>query len=283
MKKIKNLNLINSMNTKTILKNLFKFSLGLSLISPLLKNDTAQASITACAPTNTVADLSSEADPCFIAPEMLKVTFYEIGFCTSDPLQTGTFVNTTCQKSWDNNSGFMTDIGMKSFEKMNGTTYRVTNATYTYAYAIMNNNWTYKAQYKFLGGDTFYTGSGGAATNIAGNYVEWEDDISALQGEETTGLCYDYSASTSGGTVTAVLANSSLVTATDTTTCENATRVVGSVALSSSVTMDDSVKGYKLNWQITDMGIGMSDNGNANNIPYDWRGGPFTPIFTLIK
>ena len=281
MKKIKNLNLINSMNTKTILKNLFKFSLGLSLISPLFKNDPAQASITACATSNTVADLSGEADPCFIAPEMLKVTFYEIGFCTSDPLATGTFVNTTCQKSWDNTSGFETDIGKKSFETMNGTTYKVNNSTYSHAYAIMNNKWTYKAQYKFLGGDTFYTATGGAATNMAGNYVEWEDDISSLTGEETTNLCYDYSASTSGGTVTAVLANSSLVTATDTTTCDNATRVVGSVALNSSVTMDDSVKGYKLNWKITGMGIGI--NKNASDLPGGWRGGPFTPIFTLIK
>lgn len=281
MKKIKNLNLINSMNTKTILKNLFKFSLGLSLISPLFKNDPVQAALTACAPTNTVADLSSEADPCFLAPEMLKVTFYEIGFCTSDPLATGTFVDTTCQKSWENSSGFLTDIGKKSFETMNGTTYKVNNGSYSHAYAIMNNNWTYKAQYKFQGGDTFYTASGGAATNIAGNYVEWEDDISDLLGEETTGLCYDYSASTSGGTVTALLTNTSLVTATDTTTCNNATRLVGSVALSSSVTMDESVKGYKLEWKITGMGIGI--NKNASDLPGGWRGGPFTPIFTLIK
>ena len=47
--------------------------------------------------------------------------------------------------------------------------------------------------------------------------------------------------------------------------------------------MDDTVKGYKLNWQITDMGIGLSNNNGTPSIPYDWRGGPFTPIFTLIK
>ena len=52
------------MYTKTILQNLFKFSLGLTLISPLIKNEPAQA-LTACADTNTVADLSGEANPCF--------------------------------------------------------------------------------------------------------------------------------------------------------------------------------------------------------------------------
>ena len=166
---------------------------------------------------------------------------------------------------------------------MTGTTYKVPNATYGYAYAIMNNTWTYKAQYKLSGGDTYYTNStNGLVTTTESQYGEWTDDISYMDGQETTNKCYDFEASTTGGTVKAVLANSSLVTATDTTTCNNATRVVGSVALTSSVVMDDTVKGYKLNWQITDMGIGLS-NGGTPQIPYDWRGGPFTPIFTLIK
>jgi len=283
MKTIKNLNFINSMKKNTILKNIFKVSLGISLISPVFKNEPAQAFVTACSPTDTVTDMSGEANACFITPEMLKVTFYEIGFCTSDPLATGTFVSTTCSKSWDNTSGFETDIGQKSFANMTGTTYKVPNATYEYAYAIMNNTWTYKAQYKLSGGDTYYTNStNGLVTTTESEYGEWTDDISNMLGQETTGLCYDFEASTTGGTVTAVLANSSLVTATDQTTCNNATRVVGSVDLTSSVTMDDSVKGYKLNWQITDMGIGLS-HGNVNKIPYDWRGGPFTPVFTLIK
>ena len=47
--------------------------------------------------------------------------------------------NTTCSKSWDNTIIFETDIGKKSFSSMAGTTYKVqTNATYGYAYAIMN-------------------------------------------------------------------------------------------------------------------------------------------------
>ena len=281
MKTTNKLNLINSMNTKTILKTIFKVSLGISLISPIFKSEPAKAFVTACSDTDTVTDMSGEANPCFLTPEMLKVTFYEIGFCTSDPLATGTFVSTTCSKSWDNTSGFETDIGMKSFSNMVGTTYKVPNDTYGYAYAIMNNEWTYKAQYKLSGGDTYYTNStNGLVTTTESDYGEWTDDISFMEGQESTNACFDFEASTNGGTVTAVLTNSSLVTATDQTTCNNAKRVVGSVDLSSTVTMDDSVKGYKLNWQITDMGIGLY---NVGDTPYDWRGGPFTPIFTLIK
>ena len=204
-------------------------------------------------------------------PDSLKVTFYEIGFCTSDPLASGTFVDTTCSKTWDNASGFESDLGQQSYEDMIGTTYRIPNATYTHAYGIMNNSWSYKGQYKLThsGGTTYYTNStNGLVTTNSSEYGEWNDDISDMQGEETTGLCYDYSASTVGGDVTAVLANSSLQTATDSTSCNNATRVIGSVALTSSLTMDDTVKGYQLNWRISNMGIGISDNGNANNIPY---------------
>ena len=212
MKKIKNLNLINSMNTKTILKYLFKFSLGLSLISPIFKDEPAKAFLTKCPDTNSVADLSTAANPCFLTPEMLKVKFYEIGFCTSDPLATGTFVSTTCSKSWDNTSGFETDIGKKSFSNMVGTTYKVPNATYGYAYAIMNNEWTYKAQYKLSGGDTYYTNNtNGLVTTTESDYGEWTDDISNMVGQESTGACFDFEASTTGGTVSAVLTNSCLL------------------------------------------------------------------------
>ena len=148
----------------------------------------------------------------------------------------------------------------------------------------MNNTWTYKAQYKLSGGDTYYTNStNGLVTTTESEYGEWTDDISDMEGQETTGNCFDFEASTTGGIVTAVLANSSLVAATNTTTCDNSTRVIGSVALSSSVTMDDTVKGYKLNWQITDMGIGLTNDRGTPSLPFDWRGGPFTPVFTLIK
>ena len=58
MKKIKNLNFINSMKNITILKNIFKVSLGISLISPVFKNEPVQAFVTACADTDTVTNMS---------------------------------------------------------------------------------------------------------------------------------------------------------------------------------------------------------------------------------
>ena len=234
--------------------------------------------------------MESEANPCFLTPEKLVVTFYEVGFCTSDPLSSGVFDNSTCSTSWTNSSGVAVDIGLKSFQKMEGKNYKIPNATYPYTYAIMNNGWTYKAKYKVNGGldgnsatsddDTFYTASDGSVTTSSSEYSDWIDDISALQGEETTDLCYDYESSTSLGTVKAILANSSNVRANNTSECEASTRVIGSIGLNTSIVMDDSVKSYRLTWQITNMGVGTSHFGG---MPSGWRGGPFVPKFEFIK
>ena len=281
MKTYKIINLLKKMNSKSTLKNFLKFSLGIGLFIPLLKSQPANAA-TPCPTNDSVTTMSGQANPCFTTPEKLEVTFFEIGFCSSDPLSTGTFDDSTCSKTWDNTSGYKTDIGKKTFEDMVGNVYKVPNATYSHAYAIMNNTWTYKAKYKLKDGDTYYTLSNGAQTTNESQYVDWTDDISDMLGEETTGLCYDYSMSTNNGTVTAVLADSNRVSATDTTSCDNATRVIGSVALNSSLTMDNSVKGYKLEWQITNLGVGLT-YFSGDNLPNGWRGGPFTPKFTLIK
>ena len=281
MKTYKLINLLKKMNSKSTLKNILKFSLGIGLFIPFMKSQPANAA-SPCPASNSVTTMNGQPNPCFITPEKLEVTFFEIGFCTSDPLSTGTFNNSNCAKTWDNTSGHKTDIGKKTFADMVGNVYKVPNARYTHAYAIMNNNWTYKASYKLKDGDTYYTLSNGAQTTSASQYVDWTDDISDMLGEESTGFCYDYSMSTNNGTVTAVLADSNRVSATNTATCNNATRVIGSVAMSSPVIMDDSVKGYKLEWQITNLGIGLN-YWPGDNLPNGWRGGPFTPKFTLIK
>ena len=216
MKTCKLINLLKKMNSKSTLKNFLKFSLGIGLFIPLLKSQPSNAA-TPCPANDSVTTMSGQANPCFTTPEKLEVTFFEIGFCSSDPLSTGTFDDSTCSKTWDNTSGYKTDIGKKTFEDMVGNVYKVPNATYSHAYAIMNNTWTYKAKYKLKDGDTYYTLSNGAQTTNASQYVDWTDDISDMVGEETTGLCYDYSMSTDNGTVTAVLADSNRVSATNTT------------------------------------------------------------------
>ena len=278
------------MKTKSITKNLLKCTLAFGALFPILNNESVEASITACAESGTVSTMNSEANPCFLTPEKLVVTFYEVGFCTSDPLFSGVFDNSTCSTSWENLGGATVDIGLKTFKQMEGTTFRIPNATYPYTYAIMNNGWTYKAKYKVNGGldgnpatpenDTFYTASDGSVTTDSSNYSDWVDNISAMTGEENTDLCYDYQASTAFGTVKAILANSSNVRANNQSECDNSTKVIGSIGLNTPIIMDDSVKSYRLTWQITNMGVGTSHFGG---MPSGWRGGPFAPKFEFVK
>ena len=106
------------MSIRIIFKNSLKiFAASILLGGFVDKPAESSTRLTACAPSGTVADLSAEADPCFFTPEMLKITFYEIGFCTSDPLATSTFDSSSCFKSWSNPSGFETDLGLAFFHK----------------------------------------------------------------------------------------------------------------------------------------------------------------------
>ena len=268
------------MKTTSKFKNLLKISLLTGFI-PLVFNSQPTKAVTACPTSGSVTTLTSVSPRCYTTPETLRVTFYEIGFCTSDPLSTGTLVKTNCSKSWDNSSGVTVDLGLKTFSKMPGNTYKVPNATYTHAYAIMNDQWIIKGKYKLKDGPTFYSKENYSGSTNESEYAAFTDDIVDMEGNEGTNNCFDYSNTTDYGPVTAVLANNNLTSATDTSTCNSATRLIGSIALNTSVTMDDSVKGYRLTWIVTNMGMGINIDGSGN--PSSTLGGPFVPQFTLIK
>ena len=268
------------MKTNSKFKKLLKISLLTGFIPFVFNNQPAKA-VTECPENDSVTSLSSVSPRCYITPETLQVTFFEIGFCTSDPLSTGTLDKSNCAKSWDNTTGVTTDLALKTYSKMPGNTYRVPNGTYTHAYAIMNDQWIIKGKYKLKDGPTFYSKANYSGSTNESEYATFTDDIKDMEGNEETGFCYDYSNTTNYGPVTAVLADSSLTSATDTSTCNSANRLIGSLAMNTSVTMDDSVKGYRLTWTVTNMGLGININGSGN--PDSTLGGPFVPKFELIK
>lgn len=274
------------MTIQTIFKNSLKLVAASILLGAIISNKPAESStrLTACAPSGTKADLSAEADPCYFTPEMLKITFYEIGFCTSDPLATNTFDSSSCFKSWSNPSGFETNLGLKKFEKMDGTVYRIKDGTYTHTYAIMNKTWVYKASYSFNNGTTWYTKTGPEGgdekTTNVNEYGTWTDSITCMTGEEGPGNCGDYRDTTAYGLVKAVLTDSTLNTCGTNAECAVTTRLVGALNMNNDLVMDSSVKGYRFKWVVTNMGIGVNhDEGQ----PGGFEGGPFVPDVTLIK
>lgn len=274
------------MTIQTIFKNSLKVVAASILLGGIVSNKPAESStrLIPCAPSGTKADLSAEADPCYFTPEMLKITFYEIGFCTSDPLATNTFDSSNCFKSWSNSSGFKTDLGLKKFEKMDGSVYRIENGTYTHTYVIMNNVWDYKGSYSFNNGTTWYTKTGPEGgdertTNI-NEYGIWTDDIACMTGTEGTDNCADYADTTSYGPVKAVLTNNNLRTCTSNAECSAATRIAGVLDMKNDIVMDSSVRGYRFKWVVTNMGIGVNHDSGQ---PGGFEGGAFVPDITLIK
>tara|TARA_A100001388_G_scaffold264035_1_gene234952 strand:+ start:442 stop:1263 length:822 start_codon:yes stop_codon:yes gene_type:complete len=273
------------MSIKIILKNSLKIFAASMLLGGFF-NKPAESStrFTACAPSGTVADLSAEADPCYFTPEMLKITFYEVGFCTSDPLASNTFDSSSCFRSWSNPSGFETDLGLKKFENMDGTVYRIADGTYTHAYVIMNPTWVYKASYSFNNGTTWYTKTGPQGgdertTNIS-EYGTWTKRITCQTGEEGGNNCADYRNTTTYGPVKSLLTDSNFNTCRSEKECATSTRLVGALSMNNNLVVDPSVRGYKLKWIITNMGIGVYHNGG---LPGGFTAGPFVPDFTLIK
>ena len=268
------------MKTKSKFKNLLKISLLTGFI-PLVFNNQPVRAVTECPADDSVTSLSGVSSPCFITPESYKVTFFELGFCTVDPLATATLDKSNCSKSWDNTTGVTTDLALKTFNTMPGNTYKIPNGVYTHAYVVMSNSSVLKGKYKLKNGPTFYSKANYSGSTNASEYDSFTDAVVDMEGNEGTNLCYDYAANTTYGPVKAVLTDNNLISATNTSTCNSASRMVGSITMNSSLTMDDSVKGYRLTWIVTNMGMGLHIDGSGN--PTNTLGGPFAPKFTLIK
>jgi len=208
----------------------------------------------------------------------MEIKFYELGFCTGDPLSGADFNNGTCEKAWESTSGETADLASFSYTGLSsGLPYKVPSKQYDYAYVVFDPTWGLKGEVYF-NDKTYYTDANGNVTETSGDYDKFQLTINALSDAE----CQNYAANTNYGPVKARLANTSLVSATDNTSCNAATRMVGSVDLNTPLVITDDVKAYQLTWIIRDMGIEATDGGGSN-APVLWKGGPFVPNFTLLK
>tara|TARA_B100000131_G_scaffold83429_1_gene80404 strand:- start:225 stop:1013 length:789 start_codon:yes stop_codon:yes gene_type:complete len=262
------------MNFKSLLKlsrNFFFASIGLSIIS-LIDADPIKAG--ACP---AAGNSNAQSETCNTTPKVMEIKFYELGFCTGDALSGADFDNSTCVKAWESTSGEIADLASFSYLGLtSGLTYKVPSKQYDYAYVVFDPTWGLKGEVYF-NDTTYYTDASGNVTETLGDYDKFELKINAL-----SNTCQNYSANTDYGPVKARLANNSLVSATDNTSCNAATRMVGNVDLNTPLVMTDDVKAYQLTWIIKDMGIEATD-GAGSNAPVEWKGGPFVPNFTLLK
>ena len=271
------------MSFKSFLKlsrNLFFTSVGLSLLS-LIESNPADAA--PCPAKGSTAAEVAQTATCTTTPKVMDIKFYELGFCTGDPLTGDNFDDLTCEKAWQSTSGVSTDLSSFNYVGLtSGLAYKVPSKRYDYAYVIFDPTWGLKGEVYF-NDKTYYTDVNGAVketsgdVNEAADYSKFQMKINAMSEN-----CAVYSQNTDYGQAKARLTNTNLVTATNQTLCDNATRMVGSVELSNPIVVTDNVKAYQLTWIIRDMGIEATDGG-ASISPVEWKGGPFIPNFTLLK
>ena len=228
-----------------------------------------------CPDTGNADVMSSH---CYQTPEVMEVPFYELGFCTSDPLSSFAFSRSNCEKAWDSSTPQTIDLAQFSYSGLtSGLTYKIPNKTYTHAYVIVGNTWGLKGK-AYFNNKTYYSDANGSATETAANYSKFNDKITSMSGTESPDNCYDYENSTDYGPIKAVITDSSLNTASNTSTCNSAVRLVGSIDLDTDLVMSDSVKTYNLTWIIRKMGIFVQNGGTA---PNEFFSGPFVPNFDL--
>lgn len=241
----------------------------------IITTDTAKAA--PCPAKGSTAAASAQNATCSTTPKVMEIKFYELGFCTGDPLSGNNFDNSTCEKSWVSTSGETIDLATFNYTGLtSGLTYKVPSQKYDYAYVVFDPSWVLKGEVYFSG-TTYYTDKFGRVTTTAADYDKFPMRLTNIGG-----VCSSYSDITNYGPVQARLTDNSLTTADTSGKCLSATRMVGSVDLNTPLIVTDNVKAYQLTWIIKDMGIEATDYGYFNG-PGEWKGGPFVPNFTLLK
>ena len=274
--------------TKTLIK--LSAGAGLCLAGGLLTSTNE-------AKANTCASSGNLTDSCYITPATYKITVYEMGLCTADPLA-GTYINdsdevvtnntideSTCTKSFENDSGFEVDLSGGASQALTGTNFRPAIGTYPTAYIKMKNQFGLKGSHT-LGGTTYYSKDDGVATTNSALYDSWNENLmdfgngSTCNGTQSDREMAGSEVFTSGvtGTMKAVLAAVSSGTYVGSTqaNCANSTRMFGVFTPTVPVVITDDTQGLEVTFTITNRGMTIIPN---SNVPAVFSSGPFSPSF----
>jgi len=287
-------------------KFLGSFLLGTTLLGCTLFIDEARASEPQCKDVlgtkNGNGKYSKDKDDikadntnfCTGTPDRFEIVIYELGLCTSAPF---TKASTTFNKDTGNCVVTMTSSG--STVDIAGSTVSLPNMpgrpqsnSYQYGYVIIQNVIGLKGSLKIddgSGGVSHYcSDANGDATNASAscsplNHAEEIDDFGAGGGAPFSAF-YPGDARTSvpmpgGGAVTALLVKNDLSTASQ---ASESQKLIGlfSSDVNNKVVITDATKGLEMELSVTDLGYGISFDGNGE--VDDFGSMPFQPIFNTF-
>ena len=213
--------------TKTIIKTSSITSLSISSLVAFTSPSKAENfNMKACPePGSANANLTYIANTlggeCLHTPDQYKLTIYEMGLCTSDPISTGVFLKEAngCVQTMLSTAGTEVDLAPgNSSEKtaaLPSASSRPTSGSYPHAYILLSNGFKMKGTYQLADGTTYYSkestdayGTFGAADKTISASAEHTDLVDNMYfGEEENGWDGVMSATPmpGSGTVSALL------------------------------------------------------------------------------
>ena len=237
-------------------------------------------SMPVCPASGTVANLAAIGS-CRGTPNRYEITIYEMGLCTADPLASGTFVRTTCTATFTS-SGTTTDLAGGASVSLGSSGSRPADGSYSHAYIVMGNTFGLSGEYELSAGSlagTYRSNSIGTAV-LNGPLTNFTETLNNFDPGNTCDPIV--SDTVGGGTLTAAVADTTLVTASS---CTGVSRIVASFAPSSSIVIDSAATGLKVTFSVTDNGMTvMDDDGiNKTGVVTAFTSGPFSPTFTILN
>ena len=287
----------NSISLKTLIKYTKNLSIGLSIaLSSLFSNYLkAEETPDLCSDvlgtfdsstssySKSAAEIASDGTTfCAGTPDRFELSIYEMGLCTSNPI-TGTpkaFSKTNCVVSMVTADGVTADLAGTTVDLPSAPS-RLANNTYTYAYIVIKNTFGLKGSLKISDGSggvhQYCSTSDGSSTSAAASCTPVNHTETLSSFADTFSPDFGPAEMPSGGEVSAILTDSSLVRATE----GGVERLIGVFATNAGtpVVINDSVSGLEVELQVTDGGYGIEFNSNTGEV-IDFGSMPFKPVFT---
>jgi len=239
-------------------------------------------SIPACPSTGSLGNFASYTSGCYGTPEVYKITFYEMGLCTSAPFAGGAVDLTNCTASFKDPSGVQKDIAGSSGVALGSGTggIRPANGSYKYAYAILSNTFRLKANYattttNYYSSSDYSSGSSNVTAGATTLAQEFDDNLTSFGSTCST----QGSESFANGTMTAYVLTSSLQEATG---CSGVSRLIGYMTLNQPIEIKSNTEGLKMTFKVTNSGMTVQPTGDGSAVGAI-SSGPFSASFTLIE
>lgn len=269
--------------------------LGTSASIVLSPKQAHSQALPVCPTTNTVtnAEAIAAGGACKGTPTVYGLTFYEMGLCQGNPMASGTFDRTLCTATFTSTAGEYHNIaGATVVLGSDANTVRPANGSYDSPYVVISNVFTLKGSYgttgaggveRFSNGTAYADGTSNVAAGISATQFT---DTLANFGGGGGGCTSQANDSQSNGTLNAWATDSAL---NEATTCTGVTRIVGVMTLNSPITIDDTVTGLQVDFNVENNGMTVmsAQPGNAEGFaagsPYAISSGPFSASFTIIR